>query len=272
MSYVRFSEKLKNEYERLYKECIIKSDKFGAIDNLCDNLISHKSRYEEVSERVNIPWYFIAVIHNMESGQRFNRHLHNGDPLTARTIHVPKGRPKTGNPPFRWEDSAVDALKLQRLDRVGEWSLGRLLYEIERYNGWGYRLHHPDVLTPYLWSWSNHYKSGKYVSDGRWSETAVSAQCGAAVLLRRLEERGEIEISTDITYFNAPDTADNTDSAEPVFKYSTVERAYTKELQEFLNGFCGIVLRVDGIPAEKTSNAVKKMFGFYLNGDPRNGS
>ena len=269
MATVSFTGKLKDEYERLYKQCIIRRDKFNAVDNLCDKLLSHKNRYENVSEKVNIPWYFIAVIHNMESGQRFDRHLHNGDPLSARTYHVPKGRPKSGRPPFSWEESAVDALKMQRIDRVEEWSLGRLLYEIERYNGWGYRLFHPHVLSPYLWSWSSHYTSGKYVADGRWSDSAVSAQCGAAVLLRRLEERGEIAISSDI---HTSETGNVTDIAEPIFKYSDEERAYIKELQEFLNGFSGIVLRVDGIPAEKTSNAVKRMFGFYLSGDPRNES
>ncbi len=47
------------------------------------------------------------------------------------------------------------------------------------------------MLSPYLWSFSTHYQCGKYVADGRWSETAVSKQCGAAVLLRRLAEHGE---------------------------------------------------------------------------------
>ena len=65
-----------------------------------------------------------------------------------------------------------------------------MLYKLEAYNGWGYRDHHPDVNSPYLWSFSNHYKSGKYVADGTFSATAVSAQCGAAVLLKRLTQLG----------------------------------------------------------------------------------
>jgi len=67
-----------------------------------------------------------------------------------------------------------------------DWSLAGMLYQLEGYNGWGYRLHHPHVLTPYLWSFSNHYTSGKYVAGGTWSDIAASKQCGAAVLLRRL--------------------------------------------------------------------------------------
>ena len=40
--------------------------------------------------------------------------------------------------------------------------------------------------SPYLWSFSNHYARGKYVADGHFSATAVSQQCGAALLLKRL--------------------------------------------------------------------------------------
>ena len=44
------------------------------------------------------------------------------------------------------------------------------LYELERYNGFGYRDRRPQVLSPYLWSFSNHYSRGKYVADGRFSD------------------------------------------------------------------------------------------------------
>ena len=63
------------------------------------------------------------------------------------------------------------------------------LFQLEGYNGFGYRDHHPTVPSPYLWSFSNHYTRGKYVADGRFSPTAVSQQCGAAVLLKRLAGR-----------------------------------------------------------------------------------
>src|SRR5206468_849198 len=108
-------------------------------------------------------------------------------------VQVPAGRPKTGNPPFGWEESAGDALSMKGLSPQTDWSLAGTLYQLERYNGWGYRLFHPYVLSPYLWSFSNHYKSGKYVADGTWSDTAVSKQCGAVALLRRMAEHGQIE-------------------------------------------------------------------------------
>jgi lysozyme family protein len=131
----------------------------------------------------------------MESSLSFEKHLHNGDSLAHRTVQVPANRPKKGNPPFTWEESATDALSLKGLNAHTDWSLSGTLYQLEGYNGWGYRLYHPHVLSPYLWCYSMHYKSGKYIADGTWSESAVSKQCGSATLLRRMAENGLIEFS-----------------------------------------------------------------------------
>ncbi len=256
MPKVNFTAALAREYGRLYRECKADPSKFDEIDRTVDRLLENISRYRTVSQNSGVPWFFIAAIHNMESGQDFTCHLHNGDPLSDRTVHVPAGRPRRGTPPFTWEESAADALAMRRLDRVTEWTLERTLYELEGYNGWGYRLYHPYVLSPYLWSFSNHYTSGKYTADGRWSETARSKQCGAAVIIRRLEERGEIHFAEA--------------AAAPIFYYSTKPVEGSEKLQEFLNSLEGVTLRVDGWPGEKTSNAVKKVFGFYLAKDPRN--
>jgi hypothetical protein len=176
--------------------------------------------------------------------------------LTARTVQVPAGRPIAGNPPFTWEESTEDALKYSKLDQVDEWTLSRLLYELEGYNGWGYRLYHTHVKSPYLWSYSNNYVSGKYIADGTWSDTAVSQQSGAAVILRRLEERGEINLQEG-------------SKKRSFFKLSNKEELRADDLQRFLNTFEGIALRVDGWPGKKTSDAVKKIFGHYLVGDTR---
>ena len=68
------------------------------------------------------------------------------------------------------------------------WTPARACYEIEKFNGFGYRNHHRQVKSPYLWSFSNHYACGKYVADGRFSTDAVDAQCGAIPLLKRIME------------------------------------------------------------------------------------
>ncbi len=260
MSSVSFTNELGNEYRKLFDTCIIKTEKFQLVESIVNKLLNSKSRYESAGLIVGIPWYFIAVIHNMESSINFNRHLHNGDPLTARTVHVPAGRPPDGNPPFTWKESAADSLRFQKLDLWNDWTLPGMLYKVESYNGFGYRTKHPEVLSPYLWSFSNHYKSGKYVADGRWSDTAVSSQCGAAVLLRRLAERDEI------TFRDIPVPVK---AEEPLIKYSNNKIPYAEELQTFLNKVPGIYLKPDGVPGKRTSEAFKKVTGYYLKGDER---
>ncbi|MDH3442074.1 MAG: hypothetical protein OEM63_15045, partial [Gammaproteobacteria bacterium] len=146
MSNIRFTTTLSNEFATLFASCEIQPEKFDEVDDIVDRILADKNRYETVQRKLGIPWFFVAVIHNMESGGRFDRHLHNGDPLTKRTRQVPAGRPLDGEPPFTWEASATDALLMKRLDQIDAWSLSRILYELERYNGWGYRRFHPDVL------------------------------------------------------------------------------------------------------------------------------
>lgn len=141
-----------------------------------------------------IPWYFIACVHYLECSFSFKKHLHNGDPLTGYTVQVPAGRPKVGHaPPFTFEESAVDALKLMGFDKVTSWKLPFILRKLEAYNGFGYFKYH-NMNSPYLWSYSNHYTKGKYVKDGKFDKNAVSAQTGSAVILKRMEERGLIFI------------------------------------------------------------------------------
>jgi lysozyme family protein len=181
---------LKREYQQLWESCLVRPDRVAAADAVAVQIGARRARYEAVAAAVGVPWYAVGLIHAMECGLAFDRHLHNGDPLTARTVHVPAGRPRAGSPPFTWEASAEDALALDGFAAWKDWSVAGLLYRLEAYNGWGYRSHHPETPTPYLWSFSNHYTRGKYVADGTWSATAVSQQAGAAVLLKRLAARG----------------------------------------------------------------------------------
>lgn len=180
---VQYTEAIKEEYKRLLDTVQINKDWESALNRWTLMIQANRKRYEDVSALTGVPWEVIGVIHGMEGGCNFNTHLHNGDPLTAKTVHVPRGRPATGNPPYKWEDSAVDALKLKKLDQVDDWSDVRICYELERYNGFGYRLYHSDVLSPYLWSGTNHYVKGKYVYDGKWDKNAVSKQLGAIPVL-----------------------------------------------------------------------------------------
>jgi lysozyme family protein len=264
MAKVTLTPALRRDYEQLFESCVIRPARLKEVDATADRLVANRARYEKVSASSGVPWPVVAVIHCMEASLKFTAHLHNGDPLTARTVQVPKGRP-LGPPPFTWESSAADALGMKALDGDTEWTVAGTLFVLEGYNGWGYRRFHPEVLSPYLWSGSEHYTSGKYVADGTFSETFVSRQTGAAVLMRRLAERGTIEFEDQ----PRPEedepllvTFSKKASADPV----KVEQA--KQLQRWLNTHPGIFVLVDGAPGRRTSNAFRAVTGAFLPGDP----
>lgn len=179
-------EDLKGEYARLLASMEIRQSKLADIHATAMKIVAKKSRYAAVMKETGVPWHVVGLIHAMEAGCNFNCHLHNGDPLTARTRQVPKGRPTQGDPPFAWKDSAVDALRFDGLDKIKEWPLERVCYELEKFNGWGYRIRKTNIQTPYLWSGSNHYAQGKFVQDGVFSPTVVSGQSGAMPILERM--------------------------------------------------------------------------------------
>lgn len=179
---------LKDEYSRLWASMYVHTKWRPAVDASARKILSNKERYQAVAAMTRVPWFVIGLMHQMESGCNFGCHLHNGDPLARRTVQVPKGRPLAGLGPFKWETSACDALLMKGLEQIGDWPIERICYELERFNGWGYRKYHPTTLSPYLWSGTAHYARGKYIADGKWSSSAVSGQTGAMPLLKKLTE------------------------------------------------------------------------------------
>lgn len=178
-------ESLKSEYRQLWDSMVVIASKKDAVNTIAAKLMQNYDRYKRAESQTSVPWYVIAAWHNRESSARFDTQLAQGDPLSKVSVHVPSGR----GPFLNWEDGAYDALvTLKHLDRVTEWSPERICYETERYNGFGYRNNHPSVLSPYLWSFTNHYSRGKYIADGKFDSNAVDQQCGAIPLMKRLIE------------------------------------------------------------------------------------
>jgi len=176
----------------MFAQCVVRPAKLAVVNWHAANVCKYRERYERVGAPLHVPWWFIGAIHALESGFSFSGHLHNGDPLIARTRRVPAGRPAEGSPPFTWEASASDALRYKSLDTWGDWSISGALFQWESYNGFGYRKHR--VPSPYLWSFSNHYAQGRYVRDHVFDASAVSNQCGAATLLRTLINQGVVRM------------------------------------------------------------------------------
>lgn len=208
---------LRAEYEQLFALARVRPENAFEVDAAVARLTdpARRARYEAAQATSGVPWFVIGIIHGLEAGGRFDRHLHNGDPLTARTVQKPPGRPRSGSPPFGWEASAADALAIHGLDAGTDWSLAGIAYALEAYNGFGYRLFHPHVKSPYLWSFTTIYAAGKYVADGVWSDTARSRQCGAMAVLRRLVERGVVPLSMPAAGEGDPDDTPASPSLAP---------------------------------------------------------
>ncbi len=186
---------LKPEYARLFRKLVVRPQYQESVDWHLALIRKSRARYEKVEAQTGVPWHFVAVTHGLEASFNFRAHFHNGDfPLTARTRQVPAGRPTRWLPPSDWESSAQDALRLLGYTNQSDWTLERTLFRLEAYNGLGYRL--LGVPTPYLWSFSNHYERGKFVSDGKFNASARSQQCGAAVLLKLLADAGDIRLES----------------------------------------------------------------------------
>lgn len=189
----------KQQIKDLWNKAVILPEKKAEVERVCKKLISNKERYAIVSKETNVPWYVIAMLHNMEAGCDFKSHLHNGDSLNARTVQVPAGRPVKGNPPFTWEDSAIDALQYDHLANETDWSIEHILYLTEKFNGFGYEKH--GKLSAYVWAATSVQTKGKYVKDGVWDDNAISSQIGCAAMLSMLisldEVSNDLPASTD---------------------------------------------------------------------------
>ena len=172
-------------YKEKFDIMVINPLRINELDLLIARINKNKDKYVEVEHITKVPWYVIAAVHYRESSLNFRTHLHNGDPLTARTKHVPAGRPIKGQPPFLWVESAIDAIKLKSWHTCTDWSIENTLNLVERYNGLGYK--NKGLPSPYLWAWSNNYQKGKYVADGRFDPEFVDKQCGAAVIIKMLQ-------------------------------------------------------------------------------------
>lgn len=156
-------------------------------------------RYLDVAKRTNVPADFIAVVHEREASGDFRMSLAQGDPWDKASIHVPAGR----GPFSSWENAAVDALVNcpPFAARNTDWSIGGTLTMLERYNGLGYAngpedarfnppKKYPPQPSPYVWSGTNQYTTGKYVRDHVFDPGVKDTQLGCAALLKCIREMG----------------------------------------------------------------------------------
>lgn len=169
---------LSQAYQQMFDDLIIRPERRPIVDWIISELMKNKARYEAVGGPLEIPWFVIGLIHQMECDGSFHKRLHDGGPLD--------GFPS-------WEAAACDALTKEEFHTWKDWSVPGILCKLEGYNGWGYRDRYK-VNSAYLWSFSQYYEKGKYTANGQFDPEAGSNQAGAAVLLRRLVDMGLVTI------------------------------------------------------------------------------
>lgn len=208
------------------------------INAAANKIIAGKDIYKSLQTKTGVPWYMIGVIHYRESNCNFHTHLHNGDPLSARTYHVPAGRPVRGTPPFDFQYSAIDALTYEGFTKIKNWPIEQIAYSLEQYNGWGYR--YRGYPSAYLWSGTNQYNRGKFVRDGVFNGEVVDVQDGCMGILKRIfEVTGEKPVaSLETTYIEEP-TADIPDPTNKELNQVSRKHWYTDLFQKITGGMLG---------------------------------
>jgi lysozyme family protein len=177
---MQFTPTVRLGYSNLWARAHVLPQHKAELTAICKRFIANRARYAGVEKITGVPWWWVACVHERESGCNFATHLANGDPLNEKTTHVPAGR----GPFLTWEAGAADALRYMGLDQIKDWSLPSALYQFERYNGQGYT--YRNINSPYVWSFTDLYSKGKFGSDGQFSPSLIDSQPGCAAMLNIL--------------------------------------------------------------------------------------
>lgn len=219
---------LRPEIEKCWAEMQIADRRRKGLEKAAQRILESRDRYDTVAAATGVPAFVIACLHMRESSLDFATHLHNGDTLKRRTTHVPKGRPEAAPADgacYTWEESAIDALRFDRLDMVPEWSPARCAYEFELYNGFGPRMR--GRASGYVWAGSDQYTRGKFVEDGSWNGSCVDQQPGCMPLLKVLAELAPDWVSFTKPAPVVPDLGPRTSAASVAVRSPSVWAAVT---------------------------------------------
>lgn len=239
-------ENLKNEYERNWASLEIRPGRLPDANAIARKAINGKATYQRIERLTAVPWYFAALCHYRESDFDFETYLGNGEPLHRATTIVPKGR----GPFATFVDGAVDAFRIENFVGSHDWSIARILYRLEAFNGFGY--HAKGCNSPYLYGGSTLYgppeaRAGKFVRDHVFDSNHVDTQLGTAVILRAM-----MSLDSSITLDGSPQFASRAEPEDDAA--STVAL-----MQQALNKLgANPQLAEDGICGQKTRAAVSQ--------------
>lgn len=178
---------IKDELQKLWDTCELDTDKVPVVKHYAQYVLDNKAQFTEAYKQTGVPAMLIGCLQVREADSLTNLMdygLFNGQPWARRTTIVPKGQ----GPFSSWLEAAIAALKYDGLDKVQDWDITKILFYAEKFNGFGYRLYHPQDRSPYVWSCTNQNDgTGYYNSDGSYNAGAASENYpGIAAIIKYL--------------------------------------------------------------------------------------
>jgi len=177
---------LKNEYLQDWQALVIMPEHAATVEADARKVVEHKDAYQAVEAATGVPWWVVGIIDMMEGGGGADTNPCNGQTLKRRTTNVPEGRPPAPlEPPFTFQQAAVDAMTYMGFDKIKTWTIDVVSWVFEKQNGFGYRRYH-HMRSPYLYGFSNLEQPGRYVTDHNFDPAAPNRQAGALAILKAI--------------------------------------------------------------------------------------
>lgn len=181
-------ESLKAEYAQLIAAAKIRPECEHVLAVTARRLLHDKMIYQEIYAATGVPVAVLMALSEREMSGNLHCYLGNGQHLTMRTTIVPVGRGPFPDTPDGFVRGALDALRIDGLDKIAQtpegWSLPRTAYEFELWNGFGYRAR--GIPSPYVFGATTVQRPGKFIRDHVYSATTMDPQLGALAIIEEL--------------------------------------------------------------------------------------
>lgn len=203
-------EILAPEYAQQIARATILPEHEHELAHVCERLIKDEKVYQKLSDATpnKIPVAFLMALSEREMDGNLHCYLGNGQALSRVTTIVPKGRgPFFG--PNAFIDGAIDALTLDGLTEITDWSLPRTAYESELWNGWGYRSH--GIPSPYVFGATALQEPGKFIEDHVYDSKMMDPQLGTIAIIEEL-----FRIAPELRFADAIEKVDNAPPIVPM--------------------------------------------------------
>lgn len=173
----------KPDYEKLILTLELDKEpwKLQMLSDIMDAIEANLPRYLKVGRNLPLEledlWIIPALQYreNSKNYPDFSKNMVNGEPINRITTLVPKGLGPWGT----WELACVAAFKRWRYS--SSWAAWRWIQFSEEYNGIGNRYHNQE--STYALSFTNHSdEMGKFIGDGKYSNTAQDKRPGTAAI------------------------------------------------------------------------------------------